>query len=758
MKKRIIIIIGSVVLALLLVGGIIFGLTQCSKKEPEPGKTSVWSAYNTVKVIQQTSRNDTYTKLDPKLNAQMMRNEYEGAQLIVTAAQDTTYTLTAGTLKNEKGEVFPAENVQIYHQKYQTIKINYNGDKAFQAGDSIPDMLLPLDIAVKYGENKILANNNQGITVEFNSANVPAGVYTGNFTLDLNGEKTSIPVSVEVWDIEFEGKSPFQSCFMIYRDELIIGEYSNTDEVVNAYIDKLLEYKTNPYVVRTYYTPENFVAEVQRLFDNKNYNSVVIPYDFQLDYRVYEAGEVTPAAQNAVNYIKALVKASTPGKNYIQYAYFYPSTYDEADVVEGKAAPSEVFLKEGGEYQQTLQLAVQQLKEEGWFDAQTPEFAAQTEAAILEIPAVFTNVNFVNDWVGDLNAAFCPYISLFNDTAVLNQYQDAAMDNSFGDLWAYTCSGPINPYPTFHIDDGTLDMRVCGWMEKAYGVTGYLYYKVNAYALIQDNVTDDHINLYENPARYYEVNGDGFLLYPGKYYGSSAPFATVRLTAYRDGMDDYEMLCVYENLLREYAEKNNLTNFDFNLYVEDLYRSLFNGVVAKQDDSLVYAARAELAKRILSLKNDGKLSYDPATVQRVTVSTFDGGQDSVVIKSEYKDKDEEIGSKTKMFRPYYGVKVNGLSGAQTLEFTYTNTGDMDLVMQITLITDSMDKVTVDTSYCGVGRTRQVKVNLNRDLEIDLSKVTEIRLTFDNVETNDEGMVVLLPDRTFTVSDFSITKD
>ncbi len=743
--------------AAVLVGILALSLFGCGQETSTvPGKTEVWSTYNTDKVIQQTGRNDSYHKMDAKLNVQMMRNEYEGAQLIITAGKDMSYTLTAGTLKNSSGDVFPAENIEIYHQKYQTIKINYNGDKAFQAGDAIPDMLLPLDIAEKYGENKVLANQNQGITVEFNSANVPAGVYTGSFTLNLDGQSQDIPVSVEVWDIEFEGRREFQSCFMIYRDQLITGEYDNTDTMVDAYVDKLLDYKANAYVVRTYNSCEKLVADTLRQFESNNFNSVIIPFDFQLNYRVFEAEVVTPAAQAAVDYIKALAKASTAEKNLIAYAYFYPSSYDEADIVEGRGDPSETFLCAGGEYEQTLQLAVQQLKDEGWFSEQTPEFAQQMESDILQIPAVFTNVNFVDKWVGELNAAFCPYVSLFNDTAVLNQYQDAAAENSYGDLWAYTCSGPVNPYPTFHIDDGTLDMRVCGWMEKAYGITGYLYYKVNEYGITRDNLENDYVDFYANPARYYDVNGDGFLLYPGRYYESDSPFASVRLTAYRDGMDDYDMLCVYEKLLSEYAKANNLEDFDFDSYVDDLYHSLFSGVVAKQDSALLYAAREKLAKRILALQNENKLIYDPADNETVKVTDFSGGEQAVTIKAEYKDKGEDIGAKTKMFRPSFTAKVSSVAGAKALCFTYRNTGTEDMVMQIDLVTKSGTKVLAATSYCGTGKEREVKIFID-ELEISLSDVTEVRLSFDNVTSNAAGEVMLLPDKTFTVTDLYIMK-
>lgn len=746
------------ILAGFLAGAAVFALAGCQKQEQEQPKleTGVWSTYNTTKVIRQTSRNETYQKQDAQLSVQMMQNEYEGAQLIVTAGEDITYNLTAGALRNENGDVFPGENIQIYHQKYQTIKTNYNGDEAFQAGDSIPDMLLPLDIAANYGENTISANQNQGITVEFNSQDVPAGVYTGCFTLELNGEKTDIPVSVEVWDIRYEGRRQFQSCFMIYRDELIVGEYSNSDEVVAAYIDKLLEYKTNPFVVRTYYTPESYAQEAQRIFESENGNSLALPVDLQLDYRVYVDDTVSESAQKVVDYIRALVDISSEELNYVEYLYFYPSSYDEADVVEGRWDPSVTLYKKDGELQKTLELAVQQLEKDGWFAKQNPEFAQQMKDAILTIPAVFTNVNFVEEWVGELNATFCPYLSLYNNTAVLNQYQDAANDNSNGDLWAYTCSGPINPYPTFHIDDGTLDMRVCGWMEKAHGITGYLYYKINNYAYLTNAPSDEYIDLYGTPARYYDVNGDGFLLYPGKYYGSDEPFGTIRLAAYRDGMDEYDMLCVYESLLQEYAQKQGITDFDFNAYVDDLYSTLFTGVVAKQNNEGLYAARNELAQRILTLKNQGTLRYDPANVETVQISSFPEGQEAVVIHSEYKDKDEEVGSKTKMFRPSYSVKVSSMDQAKTLSFTYENTGTEDITMQIVLVTKDMEKVTVDTSYCGVGKTRQVKVFLS-DVEIDLADVTEIRLTFDNVQTNDAGQVVLLPDKAFTIHDFYITK-
>lgn len=758
--------------ALALVCICAIGTVGCGEKETT-AKTelSVWSTYNTEKVIQQSKRNDTYEKMPAEISVQMMQGEYEGAQLIITANKDMTYTLTAGELKSENGDVIPAENVAIYHQKYMTIKSNYNGNPDFSAGDAIPDMLLPMDTAVKYEENTIAEGNNQGITVEINSEGVNPGVYTGTFTLELDGEKTEIPATVEVWDIAYDERRTFQSSFLIYRSQLLAGEYDSSDEMINSYIDVLMDYKVNAYVIRNDNTVERFIEDSVRLFEDNNCNSLIIPYDFPLSYTTYEGEMVSVQAETVLAYIKELAKISTEEKPYIEYAYFYPSTYDEADVVEERIEPSWNFLKKGGELDQTLELAVKQLKDEGWFANQTPEFAERVEKAILNIPAIFTNVNFVDEWVGELHAVFCPYVSLFNETSILQQYQEAAEELGGGKLWAYTCSGPIYPYPTFHIDDSILGMRVCGWMEKSYDVTGYLYYSVDKYTYSPERTEDNYVDVYETAARYDEVNGDGYLLYPGKYYGSDKPFASVRLASYRDGMDDYDMLCVYEGLLKEYAAKNNIVDFDFDDYVADLYDSLFKGAVAESDDALIFQARKELANRILTLKNNGEpvanekeqivLTDFASDIKDVKVSgdstlTSDAkGTVQVTMKAESKDKGDEIGSKTKLFRPYLSLAVSDFASADTLYFTYENTGEEDISMQITLVTESGEKEIVGTSFCGAGKTRDVRVHFYDDMEIELSKVSEIRLTFDNVGTDENGKTTLLPDKMFNLSDFRI---
>ena len=538
----------------------------------------------------------------------MMKNETEGAQLIITAASDVSdFTLTPVELSDNKGNVIPVRNIAVYQQKYMEILRKWSTNNEFKAGSFVPDMLLPMETAAQYGENTIAAGKNQGITVEITTTRetVP-GVYSGTFELSIDGENTEIPVRCEVWDIEYEGRRSFQSAFLLYRHSLLNGEYDNSPETIDAYIDFLLKYKVNTYVIQSEYPVEEFRKEVVRLFANENYNSIVIPVNFELSYDA----ETSATAEAAKEYIKVLADLSTEEKPYIDYALFYPSNVDEADYDTGagggsaaKMAAAYRFFSPGGEIEKTLRDAVSEVEAEGILNDKTPEFAEHIKQAILDIPSVFTNVGFVEDAVKNLDAAFCPYISIFDDSIQAEKYKEQA-ERVDGEIWTYTCSGPLYPYPSFHTDDYALGARVAGWMEKKYDVSGYLYWSVAYYSSANP---DTQIDVYKTAARYATANGDGYLLYPGKYYGSSSPFASVRLTAYRDSMDDYDMLCVYEKLLNEYAEKYGIDNLCFENYVADLYDSLFDGAMYYTDDALLYEARNKLAKRILMLKNDDEL-------------------------------------------------------------------------------------------------------------------------------------------------------
>ena len=741
---------------------------------PDSNQTSsfpeVWSTYSSRKVVMATDRNDSLEKMPGEINISLYQGEKEDAQLILTSSSNEkkAYSLAYGTLKNKDGVEFPKEKVQIYHQKYIKVAKTHTGNRDYFSGDSIPDMLLPMDTAIKNDENYIQPLSNQGVTVEFDSTGLPEGTYTGTFLLIVGKETKEVPVSVKVWDFSYEGRRTFQSSFLLYRNQLLAGEYDSSDEMVQSYVDFMLDYKVNTYVIKdkNEWTTENVVNEAKRLYSNMNYNSIVIPFDFPLTYRAFSGDQLTSEASKVVDYILGLAKESKVDDNYLKLAYFYPSTYDEADINHTEIQ-SETFFGKKGEYHKTLEEAAKRIDTDSSFSELTPEKKASLKQDILNIPAVFTNVDYQSKWVGTLGATFCPYFSVYNDEATLQRYQDAAKKDANGNLWAYTCMGPNYPYGTFHIDDSTLGMRTSGWMEKAFGLTGYLYYAYNMatqFRLSEEVYTD----VYENPLRYEEVPGDGYLVYPGRFYNSKTPFASLRLLSYRDSQDDYDMLCIYENLVNEYAKKHSV-EVSFSSLVNDLYADIFQGAIYYEQDRLLFEAREELANRILSLKNEDKLIEKTGTIKtfdtnKVVVS--DGSEISfadnvykATMKPQFKDKGENIGSQTKIFRPAITLSSTDLAKTQEINFDYTNEGDEEMNMIINLVDKTGYKTQLISNYASKGEKRTISMVLSdsllKQLSLKREDISALEVSFDNVVYNEKGEVSLAPNQKISICNLSM---
>ena len=330
--------------------------------------------------------------------------------------------------------------------------------------------------------------------------------------------------------------------------------------------------------------------------------------------------------------------------------------------------------------------------------------------------------------------------------------------------------------------------------------------------MMHDENANEYVDVYEDPTRYKETNGDGFLMYPGKYYGSEMPFASLRLVSYRDGMDDYDMLCVYEKLLQEKAAQYGVT-FDFNEYVSDLYNSLFRGLQAYSDDAIVYEMRQELAKRIYAIQNEDGLVVDLSrvgnekvvkiysTASELTVNgnslqgvaqgegycftltqgaaanafTIQVGENEYsysvnahttvsaagVSVSEGSVAEFADGKATVLIkaiddpdykdflRPSITYAVSGLENVENIRFSYENIGDEELEIRITLLT-TKGKIVLSTSYCAVGGAREEAVYVADDYGVDWSTVTAVEISFENVVLTNKG-TVLAEDRMIAIS-------
>ena len=157
------------------------------------------------------------------------------------------------------------------------------------------------------------------------------------------------------------------------------------------------------------------------------------------------------------------------------------------------------------------------------------------------------------------------------------------------ELWFYVCNANFPPYAGYDIDTTIgYEPRMVKWGAWYEGATGFLFWRVSYW--IQDDPWNIWAN-YEEFGDMFSRNGDGVLLYPGDHDGSSAPLgspqgvsvdgpiASYRLAQIRDGLEDWELFTLAEDLgAGDYARAQ----------VERAYRQFGTAPRENCDDPLAY--------------------------------------------------------------------------------------------------------------------------------------------------------------------------
>lgn len=111
------------------------------------------------------------------------------------------------------------------------------------------------------------------------------------------------------------------------------------------------------------------------------------------------------------------------------------------------------------------------------------------------------------------------------------------------ELWFYTCCHPVGRYPNRFLDQSLLKVRVLHWINYLYDLDGYLHWGLNHFAG-------------DNPYTQEAISkglplGDRAIAYPG----TNKLLGSLRFSAMRDGLQDYEYLWVLESELSRIKQK-----------------------------------------------------------------------------------------------------------------------------------------------------------------------------------------------------------
>ena len=114
------------------------------------------------------------------------------------------------------------------------------------------------------------------------------------------------------------------------------------------------------------------------------------------------------------------------------------------------------------------------------------------------------------------------------------------------EIWFYTCVFPQGEYANRFIEQPLIKTRLLHWINFKYGATGYLHWGYNQWTA--DDPTTHTTRPHNGPP--YLPAGDPWIVYPGK----NGPLASIRFAAMRDGVVDYELLCMLSEKDNEQAQ------------------------------------------------------------------------------------------------------------------------------------------------------------------------------------------------------------
>ena len=151
---------------------------------------------------------------------------------------------------------------------------------------------------------------------------------------------------------------------------------------------------------------------------------------------------------------------------------------------------------------------------------------------------------------------WCPKLNLWEDKAsyaTLDYTPDEHMEDRIAAekakgkrLWTYVCNDPILPYSQLYIDTPGLIQRALFWQMYQRDCEGFLYWGVTAWGSIDPWVnTNNGVPDGQGKPLY----GCGFLCYPSKVVGASAPVGSLRLKICRDGVEDMELFYMAEKII-----------------------------------------------------------------------------------------------------------------------------------------------------------------------------------------------------------------
>ncbi len=159
-----------------------------------------------------------------------------------------------------------------------------------------------------------------------------------------------------------------------------------------------------------------------------------------------------------------------------------------------------------------------------------------------------------------------------------------AKEKAEGDkVWWFLSWDVDAPYINYFMQTDGVAQRILFWQQFDFDVEGFLYNYANYWAV---DATDPYACNISRSSEYPDSYGESILIYPGDVYGLDIPVGSLRVEAMRDGVEDYQMMYMLEEMGGEGAA---------DAYID----MMTTGVVSYSvEDSQYYEARVKLGNAV----------------------------------------------------------------------------------------------------------------------------------------------------------------
>ncbi len=611
----------------------------------------------------------------------MAKNEVENAQFVLYSdTNKDKLSVKVTNFTNSDGDVIPAE---LYYEMYVTVdKVNPNSilgtddsSELIRSGET-PDPVVPLSKIRTFTLN---GGKSQAFFIKLRSSeSTPSGWYSATLNV-LDGSKQIVKtatVYAYVWDFVISEKTELQTAFYISNPD-------NTSDSYKAYYDYLLDNRlcgmdipmqgttymdpSNPYFtnerVSAIRVSESGCGNVSRYLD-------IFPTAYSKYGEIYDrmkSSDIWETVKDKLYFYTADEPLPVPddhslanADDVIERANFLRNYWDDPRIVvpicEEHAYPNAAFTNPLTTYPtRDLYDSTQAFMDNGSITLWCPRIYAFTPKSEIDAYGKYNGIENPAGWSDQIRTMSGPYSSAFSNSyysyfnweAVngyyadrFNSYMSVANDSGKNvESWTYSAGwNKSYSYCNHLIENTGLQTKMLFWQLYQEDVTGYLYYGTNNWNeydvnngyFIDKTVTGDKTTSQwkTNKLPYangYSIYGNGVLFYNSKQaqiMGVSGVVGSLRVEIMRDGVEEYQMFKMLEELKGEGYAKSIVSKVSSNVVN---YLSMPNFTANKSADVDNYdymeAVRRELGNAVEAASNAEKCIHqwnDGETVKKAT--------------------------------------------------------------------------------------------------------------------------------------------